>query len=152
MSMATMWKSTQRYVPQLVYSVSVLLLLKNILVWRNFRYFMASPRSSRYLLPKIWNFRTINPMPSSWCNTTWFSIKDVLSNDKKLWKSSQSVVKFLECENRETIPRYYIGLNINNRVRRLRGNALDSHSGGPGFKSRGRPTWFRFLLVSSISK
>ena len=27
----------------------------------------------------------------------------------------------------------------------LRDNARDSHSGGPGFKSRGRPTWLRFL-------
>ena len=26
----------------------------------------------------------------------------------------------------------------------LRGNARDSHSGGPGFKTRGRPTWLRF--------
>ena len=34
---ATMWKGIQRYVPQLVYSVSVLL-LKNILVWRSFLY------------------------------------------------------------------------------------------------------------------
>ena len=37
-----------------------------------------------------------------------------------------------------------------NRARWLRGNARDSHSGGPGFKSRGRPTWVRFLVVSSI--
>ena len=28
-----------------------------------------------------------------------------------------------------------------------RGNTRDSHSGGPGFKSRGRPTWLRFLVV-----
>ena len=35
------------------------------------------------------------------------------------------------------------------RARWLRGNARDSHSGGPGFKSRGRPTWLRFLVVSS---
>ena len=35
-------------------------------------------------------------------------------------------------------------------ARWLRGNARDSHSGGPGFKSRGRPTWLRFLVVSSI--
>ena len=32
-----------------------------------------------------------------------------------------------------------------NRARWLRGNARDSHSGGPGFKSRGRPTWLRFF-------
>ena len=29
------------------------------------------------------------------------------------------------------------------RARWLRGNARDSQSGGPGFKSRGRPTWLR---------
>ena len=39
-----------------------------------------------------------------------------------------------------------------NRARWLRGNARDSHSGGPGFKSRGRPTYLRFLVVSSILK
>ena len=39
-----MWKSRQRYVQQLVYSVSVLLLLKYILVWRNIRYFMDNHR------------------------------------------------------------------------------------------------------------
>ena len=39
MSKETMWKSRQRYVLKLVYSVSVLL-LKNILVWRNVLYFM----------------------------------------------------------------------------------------------------------------
>ena len=33
---------------------------------------------------------------------------------------------------------------MENRARWLRGNARDSHSGGPGFKSRGRPTWLRF--------
>ena len=32
-----------------------------------------------------------------------------------------------------------------NRARWLRGNARDSHSGGPGFKSRCRPTWLRFF-------
>ena len=39
MSKATMWKSRERYVPQLEYSVSVLL-LKNIFVWRNILYFL----------------------------------------------------------------------------------------------------------------
>ena len=34
MSKATMWNSRQRYLPKLVYSVSVLL-LKSIMVWRN---------------------------------------------------------------------------------------------------------------------
>ena len=38
------------------------------------------------------------------------------------------------------------------RARWLRGNARDSHSGGPGFKSRARPTWLRFLVVSSNLK
>ena len=37
-------------------------------------------------------------------------------------------------------------------ARWLRGNARDSLSGGPGFKSGGRPTWLRFLVVSSIFK
>ena len=37
--------------------------------------------------------------------------------------------------------------NIKHRARWLRGNARDSHSGGPGLKSRGRPTWLRFLVV-----
>ena len=45
MSKATMWKSRQRYVPKLVYSVSALLLLKNILVWRNVLYFMDNPQN-----------------------------------------------------------------------------------------------------------
>ena len=40
MSKVTMWKGRQRYVPKFVYSVSVLLLLKNILVWRNGFYLM----------------------------------------------------------------------------------------------------------------
>ena len=31
------------------------------------------------------------------------------------------------------------------RARWLRGNARDSHSGGPGFKSRCQPTWLRFF-------
>ena len=35
-------------------------------------------------------------------------------------------------------------------ARWLRGNTRDSHSGDPRFKSRGRPTWLRFLVVSSI--
>ena len=39
---------------------------------------------------------------------------------------------------------------VTNRARWLQGNARDSHSGDPGFKSRGRPTWFRFLMVCSI--
>ena len=43
MSKATMWKCRQRYVPKLVYSVSVLL-IKNILVWLNVLYFMDGPR------------------------------------------------------------------------------------------------------------
>ena len=43
-SKATKWKSRQRYVPQLVYSLSVLL-LKNILVWRNVPYFMDGLRT-----------------------------------------------------------------------------------------------------------
>ena len=34
---------------------------------------------------------------------------------------------------------------IQYRARCLRGNARDSHSGGPGFKSRCRPTWLRFF-------
>ena len=38
------------------------------------------------------------------------------------------------------------------RARWLRGNARDLHPGGPGFKFRGRPTWLRFLVVSSILK
>ena len=42
MSKATMWKSRQRYVPKLVYSIFVLL-LKNILVWRKVLYFMDGP-------------------------------------------------------------------------------------------------------------
>ena len=33
----------------------------------------------------------------------------------------------------------------NHRERWIRGNARDSHSGGPGFKFRGRPTWLRFF-------
>ena len=37
-----------------------------------------------------------------------------------------------------------------NWVRWLCGNAWDSYLGGPGFKSHGRPTWMRFLVVSSI--
>ena len=44
MSKATMCKRRQRYVPKLVYSVSVLL-LKNILVWRNVLYFMDDLRT-----------------------------------------------------------------------------------------------------------
>ena len=36
MSKATVWKSRQRYVPQLGYSISVLLLLMYILVWQKF--------------------------------------------------------------------------------------------------------------------
>ena len=43
-SKATVWNSRQRYVLKLVYSVYVLLLLKNILVWRNVLYFMDGPR------------------------------------------------------------------------------------------------------------
>ena len=46
MSKATMWNSRQRYVPKLVYSLSVLL-LKNILVWRNDLYFLDGPRRAR---------------------------------------------------------------------------------------------------------
>ena len=42
-SKATMRKSRQRYVPKLVYSVSVLL-LKNILIWRNVLYFLDGLR------------------------------------------------------------------------------------------------------------
>ena len=42
MAEATMWKGRQRYVPELVYSVSVLL-LKNILEWRNVLYFVDGP-------------------------------------------------------------------------------------------------------------
>ena len=42
---ATMWKSRQKYVPKLVYSVPVLL-LKNIVVWRIVIYFMDGPRIS----------------------------------------------------------------------------------------------------------
>ena len=42
--------------------------------------------------------------------------------------------------------------SIIHRARWLRGNARDAHSGGPGFKSRGRPTWLRFLVVFSILK
>ena len=42
MSKATMRKSWQRYIPELVYSVSVL--WKNILVWQNVVYFMDGPR------------------------------------------------------------------------------------------------------------
>ena len=45
MSKATMWKSRQRYLPKLVYSVS-LLLLKNTLVWWNVLNFMGGPRKS----------------------------------------------------------------------------------------------------------
>ena len=44
MSKVTVWKGRQRYVPKPVYSVSVLL-LKNILVWRNVRYFVNGPRN-----------------------------------------------------------------------------------------------------------
>ena len=44
MSKATMWKSRQRYVPKLVYSVSTLS-LKNILVWQNVLYFMDNLRN-----------------------------------------------------------------------------------------------------------
>ena len=39
-----------------------------------------------------------------------------------------------------------------NQAKWLCGKAHDSHSGGPGFKSRGRPTWLRFSVVSSILK
>ena len=42
-SKVTVWKGRQRYVPKLVYSVSVLL-LKNVLVWRNVLYFMDDLR------------------------------------------------------------------------------------------------------------
>ena len=35
-------------------------------------------------------------------------------------------------------------INLQNRPRWLRGNARDSHSGDPGFKFRGRPTWLSF--------
>ena len=45
MSKVTIWKSRQRCVSQLVYSISVLL-LKNILVWRNVLYFMDGLRIS----------------------------------------------------------------------------------------------------------
>ena len=45
MSKATMWNCRQRYVPKLVYSVSVLL-LKNILVWQKVLYFMYDPRNT----------------------------------------------------------------------------------------------------------
>ena len=50
MSKATMCKSRQRYVPKLVYFVSLLLLLlllllTNILVWRNVLYFTEGPRT-----------------------------------------------------------------------------------------------------------
>ena len=36
---------------------------------------------------------------------------------------------------------------IKYRARWPRGNARDSHSGGPWFKSRCRPTWLRFFFV-----
>ena len=40
---STMWNSRQRYMPKLVYSVSILI-LKNILVWRNVLYFLGGLR------------------------------------------------------------------------------------------------------------
>ena len=45
-SKATKWKSRQRCVPKLVYSVSVLL-LKYTLVWKNVLYFMDGARSTQ---------------------------------------------------------------------------------------------------------
>ena len=43
MSKATSWKSRQRYLPNIVYSVSVLI-LKNKLIWRNVLHFMDGLR------------------------------------------------------------------------------------------------------------
>ena len=37
---------------------------------------------------------------------------------------------------------------LGHRVRWIRGKARDSHSEGPGFKTRGRPNWLWFLVVS----
>ena len=52
----------------------------------------------------------------------------------------------------QTIQLQYVNWSItielkknDNRARWLRGNARDSHSGGPGFKSRCRPTWLTFF-------
>ena len=52
MPKATMWKSRQRYLPKLVYSVTVLL-LKNILVWRNIVYLWTAIVILTVML--IWN-------------------------------------------------------------------------------------------------
>ena len=56
MSKATMWKHRQSYVPQLVYSVSILL-LKNILVWQNILYFLDDPKINR---PKKYFIEELN--------------------------------------------------------------------------------------------
>ena len=58
---ATTWKSKQRCVPKLVCSVSVLL-LKNILVWRNVLYFMDGHRILLTLIvPRGWEIGSKQP-------------------------------------------------------------------------------------------
>ena len=71
------------------------------------------------------------------CSTEW----DTPESSILLMKSTFSRKMF-------TIPLH----KTKSRARWLRSNARDSHSGGPGFKSCGRPTWLRFLVVSSILK
>ena len=76
-----------------------------------------------------------------------------------LWKVEKSVTAICivvkKWEEKE-LTSNFLKLNAqkvrNYRARWLRGNVRDSHSRGPGFKSRGRPTWLRFLVVSSIKK
>ena len=89
--------------------------------------------------PGNWSYRGSNPGPlgERVCiiEVHFRSKTGVYSNHVAMIEELKNVIK-------ETVK----------STRCLRGNARDSHSGGPGFKFRGLPTWLRFLVVSSVLK
>ena len=77
MPMVTLWKSREWFVPKIVYLVSVLL-LKNILVWRNVLYFMDDLRNFYYQLCYFSSHYFPILLQKLFCPSTHSLVKSVL--------------------------------------------------------------------------
>ena len=80
----------------------------------------------------------------------WDEVGETGEPQEKPQKSRHCPPQLIPCRYRVS-SHYTFPKRINiyqlNRARWLRGNAWDSHSGGPGLKSRCRPTWLGFFVV-----
>ena len=117
------------------YLLSILLMCEGLL---HTLYFSSASKDKNCKPPHI---RRTESKYQAW---NWVYFRNLINPCKCTfhWKDARDV--WMKEDNISNITCYKVQ-GYFYRARWLCGNARDSHSGGPGFKSRCRPTWLRFF-------